>query len=269
MSKNHQLFLWVFLLIFGCALSTVTAADEPPNLLNIQFEPQQINLGTFYNGMEIAVHGLAPQDNDIIVRFIGDKQDIHLNRKGKTLGLLWMNTGAVTIKNAPAASIIYSTRDFKTMAGSSSPAASDVWKLDHSALQGQIEMDPPAKDAEEKEFLSHELVRLKEHDNLFAEVPGGVTISGLKKGRESFEARIRIPSSIRPGNYRLEAYAFQNGKLIDSISRPVQAKMAGLPSFMYKMAYHQALVYGLLATIIAIAGGLLMSLIFGVKKGAH
>ncbi len=180
-----------------------------------------------------------------------------------------MNIGAVTIKNTPGASIIYSTRDFKTMAGSSSPAASDVWKLGHSALQNQIETDPPAKDTADKEFLSHELVRLKEHDNLFAEVPGGVTKSGLKDGRESFEARIRIPSSIRPGNYRLEAYAFQNGKLIDSTSRPVQAKMTGLPAFMFKMAFHQALTYGLLSTIIAIAGGLLMSLVFGVKKGAH
>jgi hypothetical protein len=49
----------------------------------------------------------------------------------------------------------------------------------------------------------------------------------------------------------------------------LQVKQVGLPAFISKLAFERGALYGLLATIIAIAAGLLMGVIFKGEKGAH
>ena len=43
-------------------------------------------IGTFYNGTTLTATGSIPSDSEAIVRFIGAPAEVHMKKKGKSLG---------------------------------------------------------------------------------------------------------------------------------------------------------------------------------------
>ena len=68
-------------------------AEEP---LQVSPFPDRISIGTFYNGTRVSINGTLPADSDVVVRMIGKTAELRMKKKGKVLGLLWMNRDTVT-----------------------------------------------------------------------------------------------------------------------------------------------------------------------------
>ncbi len=234
--------------------------------MNVRIEPSTLLLGTFYRGADIKITGTVPANSDVVVRFMGIKKDLHLKKKGKVLGLLWMNLDSFTFKGVPNVCLIYSSKKLVDNAGGEPAGETDAWKLSLQALETHIGIEPEPKD---RRFLIHELIKMKKMEGLFVEEEHAVKTSAKGGDSEVFEAHVKVPSSLTPGKYVVEVYALQGGRIVDSKVTPVEAKLVGLPAFLYKLAFEHALLYGVLATIVAILGGLLMGVIFGAGKGAH
>ncbi len=233
--------------------------------MTVNIEPSTLLLGTFYRGADIRITGTVPAGSDVVVRFMGVKKDIHLKKKGKVLGLLWMNLDTFTFKGVPNVCLIYSSKDLDSGSLGKKEMESEAWRLSLRALERHIEIEP---EPENRGFLIEELIKMKQLEGLYVEEQG-VSIHTKNGDTGAFEAHVKVPSSLTPGKYVIEVYALRDGKIVDSRITPIKAKLVGFPAFLYNLAFKHALLYGLLATIVAILGGLLMGVIFGAGKGAH
>ncbi|HDM78427.1 MAG TPA: hypothetical protein ENG51_18495 [Deltaproteobacteria bacterium] len=260
--KNVNIGISIVIIYFLCFAGGL---GKCANAMEVKIEPSTLLLGTFYRGADIKISGTVPIGSDVVVRFIGNKKDLHLKKKGKVLGLLWMNLDTFTFKGVPNVCLIYSSKKLVSD-DKQCNVESDAWKLSLLALESHISIEP---EPEDRTFLVEELVKMKKLEGLYVEQEHAVGITERGEGAEKFEAHVKVPSSLTPGKYMVEVYALQDGKIIDSKITPINAKLVGLPAFLYNLAFQHALLYGLLATIVAILGGLLMGVIFGAGKGAH
>jgi uncharacterized protein (TIGR02186 family) len=188
-----------------------------------------------------------------------------LKKKGKVLGLLWMNLCSITIHNVPNLYLVYTSEDFEP----SARTEPDKWEklgFGFAALEKEVDISP----AEAKsDAIFREFLKLKESKGLYAIETGGVRYGEAQSGSKSFEAVLQIPPRLTPGKYSVETFAVKDGIVSARTTAELQVKQVGLAAFISRLAFQRGALYGLLATIIAVAAGLLMGVIFKGEKGAH
>jgi hypothetical protein len=115
-----------------------------------------------------------------------------------------------------------------------------------------------------------ELLVLKKHEGLCREMEGVVSFSAQTNGAQTFTTELRVPSALSPGQYTIEVIALKDDRIVEQATVPITAQLVGLPAWLNKLAFNHATLYGILATVIAILGGLIIGLFFqGKGGGAH
>jgi len=225
---------------------------------DLSVAPEQILMGAQYDGVNLKVNGTVPAGSDVIVLFTGTAEEVHLREKGKVFGLLWMNIGKVTLKNVPKVCLIDSSRSFAELG-----KVADPFRLD--GLRDAIEVEHGGSGNIDN---ARELLLLKKHEGLYSETAKGVILGVDGKEGRTFSASLHVPSAIAPGDYQVEAVAIKDGAVVGRYAAAVQAELTGFPRWLYNMAFERSLLYGILATLIAIVSGLAIGLVFQ-SKGAH
>jgi len=228
--------------------------------LTLNIYPNTIKIGTFYNGTSVKVSGLISNSADVIVRLSGEGEELHLKKKGKVAGLLWMNTGDLTFQDAPLVYKIYTPKGMDNL--DNSPAH----EFGFSALKERVKIEPASEDSQ---FYLQEYIRLKQKQKLYSLNPGGVTYTDKNDGTKSYQTTIMIPPSLKQGNYSIDAAVIENGNLITTDSQPLILQQTGLPEKIATMAFGHAVWYGVMSVVIAIIAGLIMGVLFRGKGGAH
>jgi uncharacterized protein (TIGR02186 family) len=227
--------------------------------------PEGVDIGAFFNGTKVYVSGDVSPDAEVVVRLSGMRQDVALKKKGKVLGLLWMNLDSITIHNAPNLYLVYVSKDFDATV----KTQPDMWEnlgFGFAALKKEVDISPAAA---ESEGIFREFLKLKQSEGLYAIETDKVTYGEAESGDKSFEAILQIPPRLTPGKYSVETFAVKDGSVVARTTGELQVKQVGLPAFISKLAFKRGALYGLLATIIAIAAGLAIGVIFKGEKGAH
>jgi len=256
MNHIHQkTFLRLVLFVFALLPGIVYAAP----LVSVSASPNNIQMGAQFNGGILKVTGSVPADSDVILRFTGAPEDLHLRKKGKVFGILWMNTGTILLKNVPKICLVDSSRSFNELG-----AAGATLQLE--SLNNTIEVEKSAQLGEVD--VIHELLQLKKNDGLYTEATGGVILGPNTGTSRNFSAGITIPSAVAPGHYTVTAVAVQNGTVVGRQTTDVEANLIGFPAWLSRLAFKNGLLYGVLATIIAVISGLAIGLVFQ-SKGAH
>src|SRR5205823_12732707 len=80
--------------------------------------------------------------------------------------------------------------------------------------------------------------------------------------RTLFRARIPVPASVPPGEYRAEVYLFQNGTIASAQSSPLFIDKSGFERQVYNYAYQASFAYGFAAVLMALALGWAGDLVF-------
>jgi hypothetical protein len=125
------------------------------------------------------------------------------------------------------------------------------------------------EEAQSKDFdIIAELLTLKKEQGLYEEKTQGVALGPDTGTGRTFTADLSVPSVIAPGHYSVEAVAIRDGAVVARSTSVVEAEMVGFSKFLSVMAFNKGLLYGVLSTIIAIAGGLAIGIVFQ-SKGAH
>ena len=224
-------------------------------------EPTQIEVGSFFHGRDIKVRAICPGDCQLALRILGPREDLTLMRKAR-VGGIWMNVEQVTFANIPKVYLLWTSGK---PSGDGGRSLKEL-KFDYSSvvvdcLRGQTQ--------EQNHFLIQELVKLKEHDNLYNISEGTIRTRPLEKGFFSqAEALLHLPAKIYPGSYSLELIAFKEGKSTLLRSYPLKVQLAGLPAALSRLANENGLLYGLLAVGIAVLCGLVMGIFFS-SRGGH
>jgi len=243
--------LWIALLIFFLSSLAVQAS-----VLKVSHvSPDHIDIGAFYHGIKLKVTGFVPADSDIVIRFVGVRKDVHLKRKGKVLGLLWMNVDPVTFKMAPNACIVEASSKY------------GLKMLGLKSLESDIEIETEASVDRERLFL--EFLKLKKSEKLYSERVGSVRFEEVDETKKGFSVDLVVPARLTPGKYTLQIFAIRDGQVVDRAEQVIPVKLVGFPAFLASMAFNHGGWYGVLAVVIAIFAGLAMGFIFGGKGGAH
>ena len=253
------------LLALSCCFVLGQPISSAAAYLNSLLTPEAVKIGAFFNGTKAYVSGDVSQDAEVVVRLSGMRQDVALKRKGRVLGLLWMNLGSITIQNVPNLYLVHMSEDFEATA-KTLPAKWEELGLGFAALEKQMNVSPAEAESEE---IFTEFLKLKESKGLYGIRTGKVIYGEGESGRKSFEAVLEIPPRLTPGKYSVETFAIRNGSVAARTTAELQVKQVGLPAFISTLAFERGALYGFLATIIAIAAGLFMGVIFKGEKGAH
>ncbi|HEU6437785.1 MAG TPA: TIGR02186 family protein [Nitratidesulfovibrio sp.] len=254
MRRTHPLHIISGLLLCLCLLTATARADDGGVALAVK--PGDIVIGTSYTGATLHFSGEAPRGSAIVARFTGASGDLALRQKGKAFSLLWMNMGTVHLHNVPTVYLVASSRPLADIGGTG---------LGLDAVRAGVKQEGGAT-AENADALDvpAELVRLKQQDGLYREGVGGITVTD----DGAFSAELAIPSRMSPGTYTVDVFALRDGQVVGSTSVPVRAELVGAPAWLAHMAFDRGLLYGVLATLVAILAGLAVGLVFQ-SKGAH
>lgn len=234
------------------ALGGLCLPARADDAVSLTVKPGDINISATYTGTVLHVAGRAPAGSAIVARFTGDSGNLALRQKGKVFGLLWMNLGTVHLDNVPSVCLVAASGQLADIGGL--PLGIDAVRGGIQAREGTTSgIDLPA-----------ELIKLKEHDGLYREEVKGVSV----KPNGDFAVDMPIPSRMSPGAYSLDVFALRNGVVEGRVSSPVTVKLVGMPAWIDHMATKQSLLYGILSTLVAIFGGLLIGLVCQ-RRGAH
>ncbi|NIA08416.1 MAG: hypothetical protein GWP10_01235 [Nitrospiraceae bacterium] len=250
MSKNSCLYI-VLLIVF--LLSLPAAAFG----VSLRLQPKNVLISAFYDGATVEATGEVPQDCRALILVRGPGEDVHLKKKGKVGGLLWMNMGNVTFQHTPCVYMLYADSNL-------SPSLDA--EVGFPALKKVIDIIPAN---ENKNFLFGEFLKLKESQSLYAVHLKSVSYIAGSGDMRSFKATIIIPPRMRPGDYTVQAFAVKDGHVLNKASEDLRIKLTGFPHEIEQLAFGHSLIYGIIAVLVALTAGLFIGIVFKGKGGAH
>ena len=145
-----------------------------------------------------------------------------------------------------------------------SPTALAQWNLGYGFLIPEPALSPD---------LRGEFVRLKEHDGLFAVREGALTTaSGTNNslavaGDDPRPVRgtFRLPACVPAGDYMADLIGFRDQEATHLGSAVLRLEHVGAAKQLKRFANEHGLAYGIAASLIAIAAGLLTGLLLRPK----
>jgi uncharacterized protein (TIGR02186 family) len=257
--KTQCLFLAAGMFLF----SAVSAFAQ--NEVQMTVSPQVVDMDVFYNGTTLTVTGGAPEDTDVVLRLIGPRCDLHMKEKGKLFGMMWMNLASLTVRGVPNVCLVSSTLDLDGHRSQTEPEGSAIETLGLSGIKetARIESNGLGQAVAFREFL-----KLKKNEGLYREIVGNISYGRTSNGSKSFRGEIPVPARLSPGTYVVELTAIRNGKIAARAEQSITVNLVGIPALLSRLAFGHAALYGILATVIAIAAGLAIGMVFQ-SKGSH
>jgi uncharacterized protein (TIGR02186 family) len=246
---------------FVAAVALAPSGEASQAQESLVVQPSVVSVHMLYH--ESTVHVTAPvlTDDEVAILLVGQGRSLTLKRKGKVLGLIWMNVGDVTFDTVPDVYLLSTTCALSNLAA---PAVLQRLDLGFDALAARSGGGATA------DTLFDELVQLKERDGLWGVSLKSVTVmpAGAEGGALA-TADFVLPAKVPPGEYRVLAYTFGGGNAELVGEGGVRVEEGGVAAFMSGLSQRHRLLYGILAVFIAGAAGLLTGVVFGrsARKG--
>jgi len=191
------------------------------------------------------------KDQDLVIVIRGPQLDMTVRRKKRILGI-WVNREQVELLGLPGYYFLASTRPLDDIA---SLATVQRFHLGTANLEATTrgKMNP-----DEAAAFRAAAIRDRKREHLYWESPTGIEFLS----RTLFRARIPVPASVPPGEYRAEVYLFQNGTIVSAQSSPLFIDKSGFERQVYNYAYQASFAYGFAAVLMAFAFGWAGYLVF-------
>ena len=238
---------------------------EASSPIEITIRPNHILIGASYNGANISVSGEIPADAEALIRVTGHPENDRLKKKGRALGLLWMNLGAVEFHKVPAVFLLYLPKGVNT----SFQLDRQKWQDLGLGLDAVREKAEIVSDYRDTDALFEEFLKLKRKSGLYGTVEDAICYKKKKGGVKSFSCALRLPASLPQGVYKVEAFAIKDGAISGSVVEEIGATEVGIPAFISSLAFKHGTLYGILSVLAAVIVGLLTGVLFRGGKGGH
>ncbi len=258
------------ILISGILLLTVlffmSGAVYSAEDLTFHVSPDLVKIGIQFNGVTLHVTGTIPSDCEAVVRIMGHDQDLHLKKKGKAMGLLWMNLGKIEINGVPDIMLIYPSKAMYELSKNNKI----IWQklgLGFKSLENMAELLPADED---KPKIFKEFIKLEASLDLYGTRPDTLTYGDISgNAKKSFQAAVELPSNVPHDGFNAELYAVRDGKIIGKAVKKINVKQVGIPAQISSLAFNHGTLYGVIAVIIAILAGIIVGVVFKESGGAH
>jgi uncharacterized protein (TIGR02186 family) len=236
-------FLYSFLLyaLASGAWAQPNNASVPlSNPMVADVSQHAIEIRSDFNGTQLLVFGARNVPGDIVVAVRGPRKDITLRRKDRIAGM-WMHVDAREYDSIPVFYALASTNPLNRIAP---PALLQSLGLGERRL---IAASTRAADEKFDAALANILSKQGWWQLPFGEIS--------YFGESLFKARVELPDSLPSGHYTAEIYLFARGKLVGLQTIPLESYKVGIDARIANAARDQGLLYGIIAVLMALAGG--------------
>lgn len=257
--------------LFAMLIFSLVCMAGPPHRagaaqeLQVTVQPNQILMGATYNGQCIAVTGTMPADATAIIRVTGHAERSKLKKKGRALGILWMNQDAVEISNVPNVFLLYLPEGVQAAPRMDRPS----WSMMGLGMEAIRKLADIESEDGDKDALFEEFVKLKQKAGLYGTVPDAIGYGEESEDVKSFHCTVSMPSALPPGTYQLEVFAIKKNSVASYAAQQIEAKEVGMPAFVSSLAFQHGTFYGVLAVLAAVIAGLLTGVMYKGGEGAH
>jgi uncharacterized protein (TIGR02186 family) len=218
-----------------------------------------VQITSSFAGTELTIFGAidppraqgAANGTDLVVVVRGPALDMTVRRKERILGI-WVNREQVAFSGLPGYYFLASTRPLEAIA---TQATLQRFRLGAANLAATAKRPVSAIEAAE---LRAAIVRDRTRAELYREAPSGIEFLSPAL----FRARVPLPASVPPGEYRAEVYLFQGGTAAGAQSTPLAIDKSGFERTVYNLAYRQSVLYGFATTLMAFVFGWLGYFLF-------
>jgi uncharacterized protein (TIGR02186 family) len=218
-----------------------------------------IQITSNFTGTDIVLFGaIEPtedagpaKDQDLVIVVRGPQIDMTVRRKERMVGI-WVNRDQIVFTGLPGYYFLASTRPLDDIA---SLPTLQRFRLGTANLESTYKGN---MDADKAAAFRAAAIRDRKRERLYWESPTGIEFLS----RTLFRARITVPASVPPGEYRAEAYLFQDGTVVSAQSSPLFIDKSGFERRVYNYAYQASFAYGFAAVLMAFAFGWAGFLIF-------
>ena len=245
--RSWQTTVWCLTVLLILCLAGSVRAES----VTLQVVPPMVEISSFFHGREVSITGTLPAGHQAVAEVVGPVGQAHLMRKGRR-GPLWMNVGEVTVSGAPTIYLVLSSA--ADLLADASPWGLQPLKK-HLTMAGQLQ-------AKEKDEFIEQFLKLKKSEKLYAVLPEGLKLSPASNGRLEVAGRFWLPANVKPDTYKVCLTAVLDGKAVDQQCTDLSVHMIGFPALLISLAYQHAILYGILAVVIAIFTGFIMGYLF-------
>lgn len=208
----------------------------------------EITLG--FSGADLLLFGTA-EAGDVVVVVRGPAKDLVVRRKGR-VGGIWINRKSVVFVRVPGYYAVNATTSLAAI------AAPEVL-AEHAIGAGRLVFETEEDLTPDEMTAFHEaLVRNMERDDLYQAKRGAIG----RIGGTLFRTRIDFPAVAPAGQYTVDVHLFRDGELIESQTTPLFVAKSGIERAVFELANEQPAAYGIIAIIIAVAGGWFAAAVF-------
>lgn len=237
-----RIFLTVFLILF-----TSNFAQARPVIADLSLRTIEIN--SSFTGTEILLFGARNDAGDIVVVIRGPEISYMVRKKERNLGM-WVNKDEAVFKNANGFYTVAANRPIDKIQNDNmiSVLGIGIENL-HFDIKGKKKEIPEFKQA----FIDY-----KQNKKLFSPIVEEVSFIG----DTLFRTIIKFPDNIPRGTYTAEVYLFSDGQLVGMQSTPLSVYKKGFDAVVFDFAYNYPAIYGIIAVLVALAGGWIAGAIF-------
>lgn len=258
--------LLVFAVLAAAGVNPVSSApDEQSRItaagpLEFTTETSNIDVGMNFNGSQLKFSGRAPEGSDIFVKVVSPDKKVGLSKQGKK-GPVWLTVETVQVSKLPGMFQVLSSKKIEETppalqkemgieAGYSALKSAAVVTAKHDEKTVTLPPD------EATEFVDG-LLRINEKKGLYHYENNAIHVSG-----SSFNGIINIPPDVPRGESQVFAYAVKNGEVTGTAVKEFKVNSVGLVQSLSIMAQQNAVAYGIMAVVVALGAGLLVSAAF-------
>jgi uncharacterized protein (TIGR02186 family) len=210
-----------------------------------------VAITTGFTGAEILLFGAVEGPGDVVVTVRGPARDEAVRRKVRVAGL-WMNGAEVRFTSVP---VFYAFFSSKPPADILTDEIAEIHQIGTDNLTLRTES---TKSPEEIDEFRSALIRAKERQDLYQSEPGRLAFLGQRL----FRANLVFPGNVPTGSYRVEVLLIRDGAVVSAQTTPLYISQAGVSAEVYEFAHRQAVLYGVLAIILAVGSGWLAGAVF-------
>jgi uncharacterized protein (TIGR02186 family) len=191
---------------------------------------------------------------DLVVTVTGPRQTLRTRRKERVLGI-WVNVDSREFVRVPSYLGILSNRPVSQIAAPEILRNLQVG-LDHFLLPQRI--GPDTADTVRDDPFRVAFIKLETQSGAYRESASAVTFLTPTV----FRAAIPLAADAPTGNYAIDVKLFANGSLVARTNSALEVIKAGVEQFVADAAQNDGLLYGIVASMMALLMGWFGSVVF-------
>jgi len=237
---------FVYLALALLSLSMPARAEE----IVLGLSQDEVAITATFEGSHILIFGAIKRDGTetlegdlgVIITVSGPKEPITVRRKERRYGI-WVNADAVEVDAAPSFYAVSTSAQLDVV-------LKDIEDLRHSITIPRAIRSVGAK-VEDSEAFTEALIRIRSDARLYSTFIGTVDL----EEDTLFRTAIDLPSNITDGDYETRIFLTRGGVVVDEYDTIIPVEKVGIERWLYRLAQDNAVLYGIMSLMIAVAAG--------------